>query len=63
VLAKVFRGLRSTGVRPHDVADELGITVEELNTMLFGLVITAVQGGRTGGAVSSRPRLTLVTRS
>ncbi|MDT0319309.1 helix-turn-helix domain-containing protein [Streptomyces millisiae] len=60
VLAKVFRGLRSTGVRASDVAAELAISVDELNKMLFGLTITAVEGGRTGPALTRNHRLTLV---
>ncbi|RKN56577.1 ImmA/IrrE family metallo-endopeptidase [Streptomyces klenkii] len=50
VLAKVFQGLRTTGVRPHHVAAQLAITVDELNKMLFGLTITAVEGGQSGPA-------------
>lgn len=60
VLAKVFQRLRSTGVRRHDVATELSISVDELNKMLFGLTITAVDGGRAVPAEGNRGRLSLV---
>ncbi|MFF9429391.1 helix-turn-helix domain-containing protein [Streptomyces sp. NPDC014746] len=62
VLTKVFQALRSKGVRPGDVAEQLGITLDEMNKMLFGLTMTAVDGGgepsRTG---RSRGALMLVT--
>lgn len=61
VLDKVFRGLRSKGVRPGDVAEEVGVTTEEMKAMVFGLTMTAVEGG---GAHAYTPRgrgvLTLV---
>ncbi|WP_189322043.1 helix-turn-helix domain-containing protein [Streptomyces flaveus] len=61
VLTKVFQGLRSTGVRPSAVADELGLTVDEMNKMLFGLTITSVEGGGERVGTSPRRALTLVT--
>ncbi|MFJ6578279.1 hypothetical protein ACIQMY_20205 [Streptomyces sp. NPDC091368] len=45
VLTKVFQALRSKGVRPGDVAEQLGMTVDEMNKMLFGLTMTVVDGG------------------
>ena len=50
VLAKVFQSLRDEGVRRADVARQLEIPVDELNKMIFGLVLTDLPGGgvRTG---------------
>jgi Zn-dependent peptidase ImmA (M78 family) len=61
VLTKVFQRLRATGVRPGGVAAELGISVDELNTMLFGLTITAVAGGGETTTSERERTLSLVT--
>lgn len=45
ILTKVFQGLRSKGIRPSHVADQLGVTVGEMKEMLFGLTLTAMEGG------------------
>ncbi|MFG2225246.1 helix-turn-helix domain-containing protein [Streptomyces sp. NPDC048644] len=45
ILTKVFQGLRSKGVRPSDVADQLCVTAEEMKRLLFGLTMTAMEGG------------------
>ncbi|WP_328399468.1 ImmA/IrrE family metallo-endopeptidase [Streptomyces sp. NBC_00390] len=50
VLTKVFQGLRANGVRPAAVAGELGLTVDEMNKMLFGLTITMVERRRADRA-------------
>jgi Zn-dependent peptidase ImmA (M78 family)/DNA-binding XRE family transcriptional regulator len=61
LLTKVFRSLRDQGTTPHRIAQELLLDVEELNGLVFGLVLTALpgQGDRTP---HTRPRLTLVRR-
>jgi hypothetical protein len=51
VLTKVFQGLWSKGIRPGDVADELGVTADEMGKMLFGMTFTPEQGG--GGRSAS----------
>lgn len=62
VLAKVFDDLRGEGRTKADVATELLIPVEELNKIMFGLVMTPVSGeGEGGDAVRERPDLRLVT--
>ncbi len=54
VLAKVFQSLRDEGVSRSDVARQLEIPVEELNKMVFGLVLTGIAGSRRkGGDVSA----------
>ncbi|WP_332840362.1 XRE family transcriptional regulator [Streptomyces alfalfae] len=45
VLTKVFQGLRTKGIRSSDVADQLGITVGDMSKMIFGLTMTAMEGG------------------
>ncbi|WP_077193707.1 helix-turn-helix domain-containing protein [Streptomyces lydicus] len=61
ILTKVFQGLRAKGVRPSDVADQLGVTAEEMKKMLFGLTVTTVEGGGEGsGGRRDRGALSLV---
>ncbi|MFG2434632.1 helix-turn-helix domain-containing protein [Streptomyces sp. NPDC048508] len=45
ILPKVFQGLRTKGIRPTNVADQIGVTPREMKTMLFGLTMTAMEGG------------------
>jgi Zn-dependent peptidase ImmA (M78 family) len=54
LLAKVFRALRGQGMSPHQVARELLLDSAELNSLLFGLVVTALPGDRqtTAGKAS-----------
>jgi Predicted Zn peptidase len=44
VLAKVFKALREDGLTMADVADALNIYPDELNKLIFGLVLTPVAG-------------------
>lgn len=59
VLTKVFAALRAEGVRPPAIARELEITVAELNNLVFGLVISAQEGGSTT-TQPRRPALSIV---
>lgn len=45
LLAKVLRAVRDDGITPAQIADDLAISLAELNTHLFGLVPTALPGG------------------
>jgi Zn-dependent peptidase ImmA (M78 family)/transcriptional regulator with XRE-family HTH domain len=45
LLAKVVRTVRSEGTTPAHIAADLAITTQELNTHIFGLIPTAVEGG------------------
>jgi Zn-dependent peptidase ImmA (M78 family)/DNA-binding XRE family transcriptional regulator len=62
VLAKVFAALREEGVTKGDIANELCVSIEEIDQLVFGLTLTAL----TGTAVSSsslkrkRPQLRAV---
>ncbi len=55
VLKKVFAALRAEGVTKAAVAHDLKINVDDLDAVIFGLVVTALPGGggngdmRTGG--------------
>ena len=44
LLAKVFRALREQGVTPHELAADLMLSTQELNNIVFGLVVTALPG-------------------
>ncbi|WP_329793684.1 XRE family transcriptional regulator [Lentzea sp. DG1S-22] len=59
LLTKVFRVLRENGTTPAQVAKALHLGLEELNGMVFGLVLTALPGGGEPGP-GGRARLTLV---
>lgn len=61
VLTKVFRSLREQRRGAGEIADAVGISVEELNRHMFGLVMTAHDGdGRASGPVPEREPLRLV---
>jgi Zn-dependent peptidase ImmA (M78 family) len=46
ILDKVIRALRTEGMSKSDIARELGITIDELNKSVFGLLtLTALEGG------------------
>jgi Zn-dependent peptidase ImmA (M78 family)/transcriptional regulator with XRE-family HTH domain len=59
VLGKVFRAMRDEDITPAAIAHDLHIRTEDLNDLVFGLVVTAVQGDGSGGA-TDRPRLNVV---
>jgi Zn-dependent peptidase ImmA (M78 family) len=42
LLAKVFKGLREDGIRPADLAADIGISPSEVRAHVFGLTLTAV---------------------
>jgi Zn-dependent peptidase ImmA (M78 family)/DNA-binding XRE family transcriptional regulator len=63
LLTKVFSSLRAKGIAVGDVACELAITQEDLNSYVFGLVLTAVDGGQTDRVAAARPDLQLVGTS
>lgn len=54
VLAKVFKSLRDQGVSKAEVARELRIRVEELNKIVFGLVLTPLEGKVQPGSRSRK---------
>lgn len=56
VLAKVFDDLRRSGLTKADVAADLRIPVEELNKIVFGLVLTPVDGNGNMNADQARGR-------
>lgn len=62
VLDKVFSALREQGVGRKDVARRQDIAVDDLDELVFSLVLTPIDG--TGGSTSSdtdRPDLELIT--
>jgi hypothetical protein len=59
LLTKVFAVLRADGVKPTDIANDLSLTVEEVNKHVFGLVLTVLYGG-SKLSPSARPDLHLV---
>ncbi|MGW7114802.1 helix-turn-helix domain-containing protein [Streptomyces xanthophaeus] len=59
LLQKVFGFLREQGIAPRGVAYELNISIRELNSWVFGLVVTATSGDGQSSE-GSRPRLHVV---
>lgn len=61
LLTKVFAALREDGVVPSLVARDLGVTMSDLNSLIFGLAPVALSGGgETGDADDERPVLRLI---
>lgn len=52
ILGKVFSGLREVGVSKSQIASELHVTVDELNDLLFRLVVAGVSGSKTRSSKS-----------
>ncbi|MER5948268.1 XRE family transcriptional regulator [Streptomyces sp. NPDC001904] len=60
LLSKVFSTLRSQKIPVSRMAEEINLTVEELNLHVFGLVPTVVDGGGEMTSVAARPNLRAV---
>jgi Zn-dependent peptidase ImmA (M78 family) len=61
VLHKVFSALREERVTKHDVAAALHVHAEDVDELVFGLALTALQGdGGRAAALGRRPKLTIV---
>ncbi len=56
ILKKVFSALKEDGLSKADVARELRIYVHDLDAIMFGLVMTGVEGNRSTIAHSQSPR-------
>jgi len=61
LLNKVFSALRAGGFSVTKMADDLNITVDELNKHVFGLVPLVLDGERERVLSQSRPNLRLVS--
>lgn len=62
VLGKVFAALRAEGTPQADVARDLQLRAADLSDLIFGLVVTAQNGGRSplGSGTAGRPQLSVV---
>jgi Zn-dependent peptidase ImmA (M78 family)/DNA-binding XRE family transcriptional regulator len=60
VFTKVFAALRAEGLNLSEIARDLHISTQDLNEAIFGLVVTALEGGRSGGEAPPRPSLKVV---
>ena len=61
VLHKVFNALREEGITKYDVATALHVHPEDVDELVFGLALTALQGdGRRSAAQGRGPNLTVV---
>ncbi|QWV99655.1 XRE family transcriptional regulator [Geomonas nitrogeniifigens] len=62
LLQKVFAALKDDGVTRSDVAASLCMRTEDLEALIFGLVLTGIGGGKKGGgAPGNRQHLRIVT--
>lgn len=55
VLAKVFRAIREDGLTMGHVAQALALPLDEVNKVIFGLVLTSVQGMPNGSNGGQQP--------
>jgi Zn-dependent peptidase ImmA (M78 family) len=62
ILGKVFDSLRQQGISKTHVAKQLHMPTQELNKVVFGLVLTQFQGGQDDSGSQARPSLTLLER-
>ncbi|MFE7611647.1 helix-turn-helix domain-containing protein [Streptomyces celluloflavus] len=61
LLKKVFGFLKEQGILPRHVAGEVNTNIRELNSWVFGLIVTVEAGGGRGAkSESARPRLQVV---
>jgi Zn-dependent peptidase ImmA (M78 family)/DNA-binding XRE family transcriptional regulator len=60
LLAMMLSGLYAEGVSQGTIARELGISVQFLNEMIFGLVMVGIEGGKQVGPSSQPAKLQLV---
>jgi len=63
VLAKVFASLRESGITRADVAREMSIHLSDLDEIIFGLVLTSIDGDGEASSVTNQieqPKLRLV---
>jgi Zn-dependent peptidase ImmA (M78 family)/transcriptional regulator with XRE-family HTH domain len=68
LLSKVFSALREDGIKRGDIAQELALSVEEIDELVFGLALTSVPGLERRASVSTpvsrpRPNLRLVSEN
>ena len=62
VMAKIFAALREDGVSRADIAAALAVHVEEIDQLVFGLVLTALSSASSRVASGrSRPELRVVS--
>lgn len=59
LLTKVLQQLRGNGSGIYEIAQDLGLAVDEVQSYLFGLTPTLLEGGGRSSS-TERPRLTLV---
>jgi Zn-dependent peptidase ImmA (M78 family)/transcriptional regulator with XRE-family HTH domain len=62
ILAKVFSSIRAEGSSIQSLADQLAISVRDINDLVFGLMLTVIDGTGSPQASgkSASPRLSLV---
>ncbi|HEX7167544.1 MAG TPA: ImmA/IrrE family metallo-endopeptidase [Acidimicrobiales bacterium] len=60
VLTKVLAAMRAEGVGRADIARDLRLPVSEVDSMLSGLVVSALTGGGNRDAAAPRPNLRVV---
>lgn len=58
IFPQVFKALRDDGITKQDVADALSLSVEEIDKLVFGLILVALNGG-VSSSQSSQKRPTL----
>jgi Zn-dependent peptidase ImmA (M78 family)/DNA-binding XRE family transcriptional regulator len=59
ILGKVLAGLREEGISKAEIAQELHVTVDELDDLVFGLAVTSLQGGKSNSVPVKRQLVNL----
>lgn len=63
LLAKVFDAMRNESVSKGDIAADLCVTADEIDELVFGLALTAINGGGSTNAARKAPNLRVVSSS
>lgn len=63
ILQKVFAALRHEHVSKNDIANELCVSVEEIDQLVFRLALTGLSGVGSKGARTARPPLLRIVES
>jgi Zn-dependent peptidase ImmA (M78 family) len=62
VLPKIFDALQKKGISRSQVARELTISRSELEELMFGLIMTSIDGGRKGAPSTTPSQLKLIAK-
>ncbi|WP_409478692.1 ImmA/IrrE family metallo-endopeptidase [Pseudobdellovibrio sp. HCB154] len=53
IFPKIFSALKDAGINRNDLSRDLNIHTDELSSLMFGLLMTAIPGGRASGSTKT----------